>query len=96
MYLNQTARWSKVVTTAVDNKFGEFQYDNAEQTIKVRRQPHVEEVRTKDGQIHKTNFIYYTHEDVREDDRLDGFLVVKVYGMMTLGGREKLRRVITV
>lgn len=95
MYLNQEASWTPVVVAAVKNPYGDFEYATA-QIIKVRRQEHVEEVRLKDGTVHNTNYIYYTHADVHEDDKLDGNLVVKVYDMRTLSGRLRLRRAITV
>lgn len=96
MYLNQTALWAVVVVPSGLNQFGDMILSASTVPINVRRQEHVEEVRTKDGATHNTNFIYYTHADVKEDDRLDGNLVVKIYDMRTLGGHKKLRRCITI
>ena len=95
MYLNQKALWSPVIVDAVSNPYGDIQ-NASPVTIDVRRQEHVEEVRTADGTIHHTNFIYYTHANVKVDDRLDGNLVVNVYDMRSLGGTRKLRRLKTV
>ena len=96
MYLNQTALWSVVVVPAVLNEFGDIINSATEQQIKVRRQEHVEEVRTKDGTVHNTNYIYYTNADVHVDDLLDGNLVVNSYDMRTLSGRNRLRRLLTI
>lgn len=95
MYLNQKAQWAPVSVSAVSNPYGDIKYAS-EQTINVRRQEHVEEVRTSDGAIHRTNFIYYTHADVKVDDRLDGNLVVDSYDMRSLGGAKVLRRLKTI
>lgn len=95
MYLNQKAIWAPVTESAVKNPYGDIKNGN-ERTINVRRQEHVEEVRTSDGAIHRTNFIYYTHDDVKVDDRLDGYLVVDSYDMRTLGGKRMLRRLKTI
>lgn len=95
MYLNQKALWLPVVVAAVNNPYGDFEYGDS-RTINVRRQEHVEEVRLKDGTVHNTNYIYYTNEDVKLDDKLDGNLVVQSYDMRTLGGNNRLRRLITV
>lgn len=92
MYLNQKALWQVVVTR---NDCGDFVYGSFFD-IAVRRQEHVEEVRTSDGTIHKTNYIYYTHSEVQVDDKLDGNLVVEIYDMRTLGGRNRLRRCKTI
>lgn len=95
MYLNQKALWSPVTTNACSDPYGDVK--NATGTvIDVRRQEHVEEVRTSDGTIHRTNFIYYVKDDVHIDDRLDGYLVVDVYDMRTLCGKRKLRRLKTI
>ncbi len=93
MYLNQKALWNK---KNVLNQYGDIEVNNTPEYIAVRRQEHEEEVRLKDGSIHKSNFIYYTHSDVQLDDRLDGNLVVSVYDMRTLSGRNRLRRLITI
>ena len=95
MYLNQKALWAPVSESAISNPYGDVKNASAV-TIDVRRQEHVEEVRTKDGTIHHTNFIYYTHADVKVDDRLDDNLVVGVYDMRTLGGVRRLRRLKTI
>lgn len=95
MYLNQKAQWALVSVPAVSNPYGDIKY-TSETTINVRRQEHVEEVRTSDGAIHRTNFIYYTHADVKVDDRLDGNLVVDSYDMRSLGGTKVLRRLKTI
>lgn len=95
MYLNQKALWAKVIDAQPD-QFGDIKTSNEETLIAVRRQEHVEEIRLRDGTIHKTNYIYYTHDDVHLDDRLDGNLVVQLYDMRTLGGRNRLRRLITI
>lgn len=96
MYLNQKADWSPVVVPAVSNPYGDIETSSNVIKIKVRRQEHRKEVRTKDGAIHMTNYIYYTNADVHEDDRLDGNLVVNVYDMRTLSGRNRLRRLLTI
>lgn len=96
MYLNQRALWTQVVGTPGLNKFGDFEYDTTSSTIAVRRQEHVEEVRTSDGALHHTNYIYYTNADVKVDDKLDGNLVVSIYDMRTLNGAQRLRRVKTI
>lgn len=93
MYCNQTALWNKVVSAV--NTYGDIETGDT-QTIKVRRQEHIEEIRLKDGTVHKTNYIYYTHEDVKVDDKLDGNLVVELYDMRTLYGNRRLRRLITI
>lgn len=95
MYLNQKALWSPVTVNAISNPYGDIKNDSAI-TIDVRRQEHVEEVRASDGTIHHTNYIYYTHADVKVDDRLDGNLVISVYDMRTLGGSRRLRRLKTI
>ena len=95
MYLNQKALWLPVLMDPVKNPYGDAINGN-EQEIMVRRQEHVEEVRLKDGTVHSTNYIYYTHADVHVDDRLDGSLVVNMYDMRTLGGHNRLRRLLTV
>lgn len=92
MYLNQKALWQIVVSR---NEYGDFMYASFSD-IAVRRQEHVEEVRTSDGTVHKTNYIYYTHSNVQVDDRLDGNLVIEIYDMRTLGGRNRLRRCKTI
>lgn len=96
MYLNQKALWHMVVVPAVLNQYGDITTSPEPQTIAVRRQEHVEEVRTKDGATHNTNYIYYTHDDVNVDDTLDGNLVIRIYDMRTLGGKKRLRRCITI
>ena len=95
MYLNQKALWLPVLMDPVKNPYGDAINGN-EQEIMVRRQEHVEEVRLKDGTVHSTSYIYYTHADVHVDDRLDGNLVVNMYDMRTLGGHNRLRRLLTV
>ena len=95
MYLNQKALWAPVSTSSLQDPYGDIK--NAPGTeINVRRQEHVEEIRTADGNVHHTNFIYYTKDDVKLDDRLDGNLVVYVYDMRTLNGKLKLRKLKTV
>lgn len=96
MYLNQTALWNKVVVSADLNVFGDITNATESVEIKVRRQEHIEEIRTKDGATHDSNFIYYTQADVNVDDLLDGNLVVRTYDMRTLGGKNILRRCITI
>lgn len=95
MYLNQKALWAPVIESAVNSSYGDIK-NSVGTTINVRRQEHVEEIRTSDGSVHHTNFIYYVHDDVKVDDRLDGYLVVDTYDMRTLGGKRRLRRVKTV
>ena len=95
MYLNQEALWQPVAVEAVNNPYGDIEYSDV-QPIKVRRQEHVKEVRLKDGTIHNTNYIYYTHADVKVDDRLDGNLIIYIYDMRTLNGYNRLRRAITI
>jgi hypothetical protein len=95
MYLNQKALWAPVSQNALANPYGDI-VNGESRTINVRRQEHVEEVRTSDGTIHRTNFIYYTQDNVEIDDRLDGYLVVDVYDMRSLGGKRRLRRLKTV
>lgn len=95
MYLNQKALWLPVAVSPVNNPYGDVTYGES-QEITVRRQEHVEEVRLKDGTVHNTNYIYYTHSDVKVDDMLDGNLVVNMYDMRTLGGYNRLRRLLTV
>ena len=95
MYLNQTALWNSLVVPAV-NTFGDFKYSEPAVPIKVRKQEHVQEVRLKDGTVTDSKYIYYTHADVKVDDKIDGRLVVASYKMNTLGGRERLRRLITI
>lgn len=96
MYLNQKALWKPVVTEATANPYGDIIHSDIATEISVRRQEHVEEVRTKDGTIHHTNFIYYTHADVKIDDKLDGNLVVSLYDMNSLSGHRKLRKLKTI
>lgn len=96
MYLNQKALWTPVIQNAVNNPYGDIVNSDHKISIDVRRQEHVEEVRTSDGALHRTNFIYYTYADVKVDDRLDGYLVVDTYDMRTLGGRRRLRRLKTI
>ena len=93
MYCNQTALWNPVVSSV--NSYGDVQRGSGV-SIPVRRQEHIEEVRLKDGTIHKTKYIYYTLSNVNEDDLLDGNLVVSVYDMRTLSGKRRLRRLLTV
>ena len=93
MYCNQTALWNKVVSPV--DVYGDIT-PSLKRFIKVRRQEHVEEFIAKDGTRHKTNYVYYTYEDVRIDDTLDGHVVVDLYDMRTLQGKRKLRRLITV
>lgn len=95
MYLNQKALWAPVNVPAVSDPYGDIK-NASEIAIDVRRQEHVEEVRTSDGSIHRTNFIYYTNADVKVDDMLDGNLVVNMYDMRSLGGSRKLRRLMTI
>ena len=95
MYLNQKALWAPVIVSAVSDPYGDVK-NASEITIDVRRQEHVEEVRTSDGTLRHTNFIYYVRDDVKVDDRLDGYLVVSIYDMRTLGGKRRLRRVKTI
>lgn len=95
MYLNQKALWAPVSVNAVNDPYGDIKNASGV-TIDVRRQEHVEEVRTADGTLHHTNFIYYTRDDVKVDDRLDGNLVISAYDMRTLGGACKLRRLKTI
>lgn len=95
MYLNQKALWAPVIESAVNNPYGDIK-NATSVTIDVRRQEHVEEIRTADGNVHHTNFIYYVHDDVKVDDRLDGYLVVNIYDMRTLSGKLRLRRVKTI
>lgn len=95
MYLNQKALWAPVIESAVVNPYGDIKNSSGVE-IAVRRQEHVEEITTKDGAVHHTNFIYYTHADVKLDDRVDGHLVVDVYDMRTLGGHRRLRRLKTI
>ena len=95
MYLNQKALWSPVITSAAQDPYGDIQ-NAVGRTIDVRRQEHIEEIRTADGTVHHTNYIYYTNDDVNVDDRLDGNLVVSVYDMRTLYGARRLRRVKTI
>ena len=95
MYLNQKALWEPVSVAATSDPYGDIK-NTLGGIINVRRQEHVEEVRTADGMLHHTNFIYYTHEDVHVDDRLDGYLVISVYDMRSLGGARRLRRLKTI
>lgn len=93
MYCNQTALWNPVVSGV--NTYGDIEVSSPI-TIKVRRQEHIEEIRLRDGTVHTTKYIYYTHADVNVDDKLDGNLVVALYDMRTLYGKRRLRRLITV
>ena len=93
MYLNQKALWTKVLSGV--NEFGDTIPSSVEQ-IAVRRQEHVEEIRLNDGTVHNTKYVYYTHADVKVDDLLDGNLVVNLYDMRTLSGKNRLRRLITI
>ena len=95
MYLNQKALWLPVAVAAVDNPYGDV-INAVGKEISVRRQEHVEEVRLKDGTVLNSKYYYYTHEDVQIDDRLDGHLVVSLYDMRTLGGNNRLRRLLTL
>lgn len=93
MYLNQKAKWLPVTSK---NSYGDFKYSDSPKIIDVRRQEHVEEIRTADGTIHHTNFIYYVNADVHVDDKLDDNLVVALYDMNTLSGVRRLRRLKTI
>lgn len=93
MYLNQKALWLPVKE---QNAYGDFIYEDNPTSIDVRKQEHVEELRTPDGSVHHTNFIYYTHDDVKVDDKLDGNLVVDSYSMNSLFGKRVLRRLKTI
>lgn len=93
MYLNQIALWSPVISPI--NSYGDIE-NGPPKTISVRRQEHVEEVKLSDGTVHNTNYIYYTCEDVKVDDRLDGYLVISSYDMRSLGGNKVLRRLKTI
>lgn len=95
MYLNQKALWLPVAVAAVNNDYGDIEYSEG-QEIDVRRQEHVKEVRLKDGTIHRSRYYYYTHANVQIDDKLDGHLVVDLYDMRTLGGHNRLRRLLTI
>lgn len=90
--LNQDVLWE---VKAPINLFGDFTYTEAE-TIKCRKEPHVEEIRDEQGNIHMSKHIFYTRSKVDVDDKLDGELVVQKYDMMTLGGNFHLRRLITI
>lgn len=94
MYLNQKAAWMAVVAEAPRNQYGDIQRAAAK-TINVRRQEHVKEVIDAHGHVHTSNYVYYTYDDVRVDDTLDGNLVVQRYDMRTLLGHMRLRRLIT-
>lgn len=96
MYLNQKALWAPVIQTSTNNPYGDFINTDQGISIDVRRQEHVEEIRASDGAIHRTNYIYYTHANVKIDDRLDGYLVVDSYDMRSLGGYLRLRRLKTI
>lgn len=93
MYLNQKATWLR---KDYINSYGDVEYRGAATLVAVRRQEHKEELSTPGGNVYHTNYIYYTHEDVNVNDKLDGFLVVDIYDMRTLGGARRLRRVKTV
>ena len=95
MYLNQKSLWKKIEIPSTGNLYGDHIYSEKDETIDVRRQEHVEEIRTADGHVYRTNYIYYTHADVKLGDKLDGHLVVDSYDMRTLGGRNRLRRLKT-
>lgn len=90
--LNQDVLWEVKTPT---NVFGDFSYMPAE-VIKCRKEPHVEEIRDADGNIHISKHIFYTKSKVDLDDKLDGEIVKQKYDMMTLGGNFHLRRLITV
>lgn len=94
MYLNQKALWTPVVVDQPLNEYGDIQRTSSK-SISVRRQEHVKEVIDTHGIVHTSNYIYYTYDDVKVDDLLDGFLVVQRYDMRTLQGNLRLRRLIT-
>lgn len=95
IFLVNITKWNKANSNIFITNIGCIA-DISGKFINVRRQEHRKEVRTKDGAIHMTNYIYYTNADVHEDDRLDGNLVVNVYDMRTLSGRNRLRRLLTI
>lgn len=95
MYLNQKALWIPVAVEAVNNPYGDI-INAGGQEISVRRQEHVEEVRLQDGTVLNSRYYYYTHANVGINDQLDGHLVVNLYDMRTLGGNNRLRRLLTV
>lgn len=93
MYLNQKASW---LTVRSKNAYGDFIYSDDAETIDVRRQDHIEEVRAPNGTIYHTRYIYYTRADVKVDDKLDGNLVVNSYDMRNLAGKCVMRRLKTI
>lgn len=93
MYLNQTASWLQIKKV---NSYGDIEYFIMPFTIAVRKQPHQEEVTDKNGKVHVSKHIFYTHNNVVVDELLDGELVVSTYDMNSLGGHKVLRRCITI
>lgn len=93
MYLNQKALYQ---ATLGANKNSDLTYELTTSEINVRKQPHVEEVKDRFGKSHFSKHVFYTRTKVFAGDKLDGEIVVAVYGMNNLGGKEVLRRCITI
>lgn len=97
MYLNQIAILRKLKrdkdNKPIRNIYGEFEYTVS--TIKVRKQPYVEEIKTDNGRPHMTKHIVYVKDNVTVDDIIDDEVVLQDQGMVTLGGKIIMRKVIT-
>ena len=98
-YTNQIVNWQAHGT---QDAYGDMQYSEA-QSIKARKQPKQDIVKTSDGKELLSKSYFYVKPSAEANafridvmDKLDGELIVSKYEMRTLRGKVKLIRFITV
>ena len=78
-YLRQTCSWETVQRDEygkpIMNNYGELTY-NSPVTIKCRRERYIKDVETPTGAVLKSDYEYYTVNEVGLEDRLDGKVIL--------------------
>lgn len=98
-YTNQEVNWE---VHGAQNDFGDMSYA-VSQTVKARKQPKQEIVKTAEGKEILSRSYFYVDPftepkalEISKMDKLDGELVVERYVMCDLANRPKMVRLITV
>lgn len=104
-YTNAHVSWQGCIRengTPKQDAYGDMQYLEAE-TIRARKQPMQELVRTADGREYLSRSIYYIDPrvspqatQVQAQDKLDGELVIDTYVMCDLRNRPRMVRARTI
>ena len=98
-YTNLVVSWE---SRSDQNVFGDFAY-NTPLSIKARKEPHEEIIKTAEGKEELSKHIFYVDPSIepnavliKDYDKLDGEKIVSTYQMCTLQNKVRMIRFITV